>query len=156
MKKKENPAWGSEQLLRSLLENFLVMLIRNHLKREEKSDDSGASDVKYEEILAYVDAHFTEKLVLDELAFLFNTNRSAFCKGFKAFTGKTLVNYVADKKIDSFVELLSKPNLSLSEIAARLGFESTAYLCRFFKSRTGKTPKEFRAEMRKNESVKTK
>ena len=149
MKKKENQVWGSEQLLRSLLENFLVELIRNHVIREESEDSSAVADFKYEEILAYVDAHFTEKLVLDDLAFLFNTNRSAFCKSFKAFTGKTLVNYVADKKLESFIEILSKTNLSLSEISQRLGFESNAYLCRFFKKRMGKTPKEYRAEMRK-------
>ena len=144
MKKKENQIWGSEQMLRSLLENFLVELVRNHVIREEKNDTDGSADFKSEEILAYVDAHYTEKLILDEMAFLFNTNRSAFCKKFKALTGKTFVNYVSDKKLDEFLKLLSETKLSLSEIAAQLGFDSTAYLCRFFKKRTGKTPKEYR------------
>ena len=152
MKKKENQIWGSEQLLRSLLENFLVELVRNHAIRAEKSDDGVVLDFKCEEIVAYVDAHFAEKLVLDDLAFLFNTNRSAFCKSFKAFTGKTLVNYIADKKLEAFISLLSKTNLSLAEIASELGFESTAYLCRFFKKYTGKTPKEYKREIKENAS----
>ncbi len=153
MKKKENQIWGSEQMLRSLLENFLVELVRNHVIREEKNDTDGSADFKSEEILAYVDAHYTEKLVLDEMAFLFNTNRSAFCKKFKSFTGKTFVNYVAEKKLDTFLKMLSESNLSLSEIAQALGFDSTAYLCRFFKNHTGKTPKEYRRELEeKNQS----
>ena len=146
MKKRENQVWGSEQLLRSLLENFLVELVRNHVIREENDDDGTASNFKREEILAYVDAHFTEKLVLDDLAFLFNTNRSAFCKSFKSFTGKTLVNYIAEKRLEAFFEMLSKTDFSLSEIATKLGFDSTTYLCRFFKKHTGKTPKECRRE----------
>ena len=147
MKKKTDQVWGSEQLLRSLLENFLVELVRNHVIRQEKSDDNVAEDFKSEEIIAYVDAHFREKLMLEDLSFLFNTNRSAFCKKFKLFTGKTFLNYIADKKLEAFFKLLSETKLSLSEIASDLGFESTAYLCRFFKKRTGKTPKEYRAEM---------
>ena len=150
MKKKENQVWGSEQILRSLLENFLIELVRNHVIREGNDEEGGTSDFKLEEIISYVDAHFTEKLVLDDLAFLFNTNRSALCRSFKAFTGKTLVNYIADKKLSAFLEMLSKTNLSLSEIAAKLGFESTAYLCRFFKKHTGKTPKEYRREIEAN------
>lgn len=151
MKKKENQIWGSEQLLRSLLENFLIELVRNHVIRDESSDKTGAGDFKIEEIVAYVDAHYTEKLALEDLSFLFNTNRSAFCKNFKAFTGKTFINYVAEKKLEAFLKMLTETKLSLSEIAAALGFDSTAYLCRFFKNRTGKTPKEYRLEAHETE-----
>lgn len=150
MKKKEDALWGSEQLLRSLLENFLVELIRNHVIRREKADSDTPHSFKHEEILAYVDSHYTEKLVLDELAFLFNTNRSAFCKSFKDFTGKTLISYIAEKKLSSLKQMLSETQLSLSEIALTLGFESTAYLCRFFKKHTGKTPKEYRKAMKES------
>ena len=153
MKKKDNQIWGSEQLLRSLLENFLVELVRNHVIREEKLDDQSSENFKNEEILAYVDAHYMEKLVLEDLAFLFNTNRSAFCKNFKSFTGKTLINYIAEKKLAAFFQMSSETNLSLSEIALALGFDSTAYLCRFFKKHTGKTPKEYRGECKENREI---
>ena len=150
MKKKEHQIWGSEQLLRSLLENFLVELVRNYVIRDFKDDGKSSENFKFEEIIKYVDAHYTEKLVLEELAFLFNTNRSAFCKNFKSFTGKTFINYIAEKKLASISDLLLETKLSLSEIAVSVGFESVAYLCRFFKKCTGETPTEYR---RKNEKT---
>lgn len=51
--------------------------------------------------------------------------------------------------IDSFliVEIKSYlllKNYTVKEIAARLGFEDTSYMCRFFRKKTGKSPTEYR------------
>ncbi len=141
MKKKENQVFGSEQLLKTSLENFLIELIRKYCfyKSEEYTPESFIFD----EILSYVNLHYAEKITLDEIAFLFNTNRSAFCKDFKNHTGLTFINYVANKKVERAKELLLL-GLSVTEISEILNFESTAYFCRFFKKQTGKTPKEFK------------
>ena len=142
MRKKENQIFGSEQLLRSLLENFLIELIRKHVLAKNEEYDGEVK--RFDEVITYVDTHFMEKITLDELAFLFNTNRSAFCKEFKAHTGLTFVNYVALKKTEKIKELLAKSNKSVAEISAQLGFDSSAYFCRFFKKQTAQTPKEYR------------
>lgn len=144
MKKKENQIFGSEQLLRSLLEIFLIELIRKHVLAKHEEYDGEVK--RFDEVITYVDAHFMEKITLDELAFLFSTNRSAFCKDFKAHTGQTFVNYVAIKKTDKIKELLIKSDKSIAEISSQLGFESSAYFCRFFKKQTDLTPKEYRKQ----------
>ena len=144
MRKKENQIFGSEQLLRSLIENFLIELIRKHVLAKNEEYDGEVK--RFDEIVAYVNAHFLEKITLDELAFLFNTNRSAFCKEFKAQTGLTFVNYVACKKTEKIKDLLTKSNKSVAEISAQLGFDSSAYFCRFFKKQTNLTPKEYRKQ----------
>ena len=147
MKKKENQIFGSEQLLRSLLENFLIELIRKHqFSRNEIEADNPV--LQFDEILRYIDLHYLEKITLDEIAFLFNTNRSTFCREFKAHTGETFIRYIAIKKVKAIQQMLEK-DLPLSEIADMLNFESTAYFCRFFKKETGITPKEFRRSLNK-------
>ena len=151
MKKKEKSKqiFGSEQMLRSLLETFLIELVRKHVfyKTEE---EAGVANFRFDEILAYVDAHYTDKITLDEVAFLFNTNRSAFCREFKERTGKTFINYVAEKKLAKIKRRLSDAKRSVAEIANELNFESVAYLCRFFKKHTGLTPKEYKKSLAGN------
>ena len=145
MKKKKSQPYGSEQMMRSMLEIFLIELIRKH-GLERDSEKSAEGTTLPSEILSYVDSHYTDKITLDELSFLFNTNRTAFCKSFKAMTGTTLVSYVAEKKLNKIKELLRESKKSVSEISYELGFDSPAYLCRFFKKHTGITPKEYRKD----------
>lgn len=142
MKKKDEQIFGSEQLLRSLLENFLIELTRKYVF--SKSDEDGYEGFKFDEIIDYVNLHYSEKITLDEIAFLFNTNRSAFCNEFKLHTGYTFINYVANKKTEKIKELLKRGDVSVSQIAQDLNFDSVAYFCRFFKKQTGLTPKEYR------------
>lgn len=150
MKKKQEQIFGSEQLLCSLLENFLIELIRKH--QFSKSEEDGDQVFKFDEILAYVNMHYSEKITLDEIAFLFNTNRSAFCSQFKMHTGYTFINYVAKKKTERIKELLASGEYSLSKIAEQLNFDSVAYFCRFFKKQTGLTPKEYKKQILSNKS----
>ena len=143
MRKRKKQAFGSEQLLRLLLEYFLIGLIREY-GYGEGGEDNGSTPSAIQEIIHYVNGNYIEKITIDELAFLFNTNRSAFCRRFRALTGSTFVEYIADKKIAHIKKLLSETEKSVSEISNELNFESVAYLCRFFKKHTGQTPKGYR------------
>lgn len=63
---------------------------------------------------------------------------------FSEETGTTLEKYVIAQKIERAKELLLYNELSLAEIADRLGYSSGAYLSAQFKSVTGMTPTQFR------------
>lgn len=54
------------------------------------------------------------------------------------------VNFIADHMILFAKNELNNPSLSISQVAARLGFEYPQHFVRFFKRRTGITPKEYR------------
>ena len=59
-------------------------------------------------------------------------------------TGTTLEKYLIAQKIEYAKELLIYDELSLAEIADRLGYSSGAYLSAQFKGVTGMTPSRFR------------
>lgn len=63
---------------------------------------------------------------------------------FSEETGSTLGKYLIAQKIERAKEMLLYDELSLAEIADRLGYSSSAYLCAQFKSVTGLTPTQFR------------
>lgn len=95
------------------------------------------------EIIEYVDSNYTERITIDELAFLFRTNRSTLCKEFRLATGKTLNGYITDKKIETAKRKLEKGIKSVTQIADELNFESVPYFCKFFKKHTGLTPSQY-------------
>ncbi len=58
--------------------------------------------------------------------------------------GRTIEAYTAAQRIERVKELLEYGELTLSEIAFRTGFSSTAHLSRRFKELTGMTPTAYR------------
>ena len=143
MKKKKKQIFGCEQLLQSRLESFFIGLIRKHERVDTKREHENAK-FDAEEILQYVNANYLERITIDELAFLFRTNRSTLCKEFKKATGKTLIEYVNDKKLEKAKQLLIENEKSVTQISEDLNFDSLPYFCKFFRNREGVTPKEYR------------
>jgi AraC-like DNA-binding protein len=72
---------------------------------------------------------------------------------FSEVEGITIEKYFIAQKIEKAKELLKYDELSLSEIADRLGYSSVAYLSNQFKKQTGLTPsfyKSLKQNSRKN------
>ena len=66
MIKKKHTVFGSEQMLRSLIEGFLIGLIRKY-EFFENSDSAQDSAFTINEIVQYIDNNYTEKIKLEEL-----------------------------------------------------------------------------------------
>lgn len=62
----------------------------------------------------------------------------------KQETGKTALELIHLAVISEAKSLLLNKNLSVSEIAYKLGFENLPYFSRLFKKETGMTPKQFK------------
>lgn len=72
---------------------------------------------------------------------------------FSEVEGTTIEKYFIAQKIEKVKELLKYDELSLSQIADKLGYSSVAYLSNQFKKQTGLTPtfyKSLRQNRRKN------
>ncbi len=149
MKKKKIQPFGSEQMLGNLLEGFLIGLVREHRYHLQEAGDArerGTPAVR--EIVGYVEDNFTEKITLDELAFLFKTNRTTLCREFKHATGKTVLEFVGDRKLAAAKQKIKESKKTFTEISDELGFLSIHYFTRFFKARTGMSPKAYRERVR--------
>jgi AraC family transcriptional regulator len=63
---------------------------------------------------------------------------------FSSLEGVTLEHYAMEKRLEKVKELLVYSQMSLMEIAARLGFSSVHHLSNHFKNQTGLPPSHFR------------
>ncbi len=143
MKKKKHQPFGAEQMLRLSMESFLLLLLREY-RTAEGAEEIKETPAAIHEVVAYVDANYLERMTIDELAFLFKTNRATLCREFKRETGKTLVAFVNGKKIEKAKEKILSSEKTFTQIAEEMNFESIHYFTRFFKKMTGESPKDFR------------
>ena len=143
MKKKKHQTFGSEQLLSTLIEGFLISLIR---KYEFFGEESKRQNVGFEinEIIRYLDNNFLHKITIEELAFIFRTNRSTLCKEFKNATGQTIVQYLSNKKLEYAKDKLINTEISIQELSDLLNFSSIPNFYSFFKKYLSITPVEYR------------
>ena len=87
------------------------------------------------------DNHF---VFTDVLQVELNKEYSQLSKLFSEKEGITIEQYVILQRTEKVKELLSYNELTLSEIAYRLGYSSVAYLSAQFKKITGLTPSQFK------------
>lgn len=80
----------------------------------------------------------------DYLSHRLNRDYSSLSRHFSEICGMTVEKFFIAQKIEYVKELIEYGELSLADIACRLGYSSTAYLSSQFKHVTGMTPGEFR------------
>ena len=96
------------------------------------------------ETLRYSGSDATAQNMSAVLADRLHSDYSALSKLFSASTGTTIEKYVIAQKVEYVKELLSYGELTLTEIARRLGYSSVAYLSAQFKSVVGVTPSVYK------------
>ena len=143
MNKSQSYPYGSEQMLKLYLECFLISIVRDY----DQLNSSNAKELSQNQILSdickYVTEHYTEKILLDNICFLFNTNKTTLCQSFKDKYGFTILTYINQLKIKEAKKLLLEQELSITDIAEKLGYNSIHYFSRHFKKHTGMTPSEY-------------
>lgn len=142
MKKRKKTPFGADQMLKLKLEIFLIQLIRS-LETESYRIADFKPDTKTEEICAYIDAHYKEKITLDNLCFLFGTNKTTLCKNFKEAYGETIINYINRQRIKKAKKLMREGEMNLTQVAQASGFSSIHYFSKTFKTFEKKSPSEY-------------
>ena len=62
----------------------------------------------------------------------------------KTETGRTAKNFISDRMLIAAKQLLNDESLSIKAISQQLGFEYPQHFVRFFKTKTGQTPSDYR------------
>ncbi|WP_375753872.1 helix-turn-helix domain-containing protein [Vibrio sp. HN007] len=84
---------------------------------------------------------------VEELANSLHVTARYLSDALKVETGKTAKDWIHLELIDSAKDLLLSSNVSVSEVAYRLGFEYPNYFARLFKKKVGLTPSQYRNQI---------
>lgn len=92
----------------------------------------------------YIRNNYSDKITVETLADQCHLSKSYFMNMFKKVTGKTVIGYLMQVRIDNACKLLANEHMAASEAAVSVGYTNISNFNRQFKQLTGLTPKEFK------------
>ena len=95
-----------------------------------------------------IDSDISAELSLNTLAKIQNISPGYLATIFKRETGKTVLEYIRDKRIERAAYLLCTTHLQIQTVAQHCGIMDVQYFSKLFKKQTGKTPKEYRDSLK--------
>jgi Transcriptional regulator containing an amidase domain and an AraC-type DNA-binding HTH domain len=132
---------------------FLDLLIQLHRIYYNKNIGSTIQSIeKYKNelfgIVNYLSENLTMNHTLADLSKMLGLSERYFNLLFRKFTGYPAIQYHQRLKIDKAKRMLESSNLSMTEIAFELGFDSSQYFSKIFKKVTSITPSRYRDQCR--------
>lgn len=114
----------------------------------EPLGDGGAaiSDSELARFLTLVDRYFASDFSLSEYAGHLNCQVERLIRIVRKGTGKSPMQLVHERRLREACQRLTHTKSSVTEISTEVGFNDVAYFCRFFKSRIGSTPRQYRTD----------
>lgn len=100
------------------------------------------------EILAYVEAHYCERLTLSALSERFYISEFYLCRLFKEYAGHPPLAYVTRLRVEHAKRLLATTDLHVDRVAALSGFGSVSSFSKALRSAVGSSAREYRAACR--------
>ena len=139
-----SPTLGGEQLIKNYLEIFLINLLRE----QTATADGNATFLPWKElsakpineVTAFLRENVCVSLTIEQICRKTAYSKAYLFRVFKEKTGKTIMHYFMELKIERAKQLLKENELSVREISESLAFNTPDYFTKVFKRFTGLTP----------------
>ncbi len=146
--------FGSEQMVKNLLEIFLIKLWRHKETVTKKSRQNfriNGIDVPPEvkEILNYIDEHLYDRLSVPIIANAMRKSESTIKRLFALYQPGGIMEYCNALKIKEARKLIREDNYNFAQISNMLHFDTPQYFSKCFKKFTNMTPSEYQRSIMK-------
>lgn len=122
-------------LMREIFRSYCRLVRKHNIKKFSPA---------VQKAILLIDAALSADLSPRSLAKHQNLSLGYLSAIFKRETGKTVSEYIREKRIDRAKYLLGTTNLQIGTVALHCGIIDVQYFSKIFKKQTGKTPKEYR------------
>lgn len=132
--------YSMEQEIKSIVKDICKLIEKNH---------KGSGEKLIDEVIEYIQENYSENwLGLSSIADQFNVTPQYLSSLFKKCRGENLKDYISKIRVEKAKELLESTDLTITEIAERLGYANDMGITRIFKKHEGITPGTYREQVR--------
>ena len=122
--------------------DYLFDVLEGQKKNESRSDNV------VEQLKDYIEQNLNEDLSRSVLAGKVFLSEDYVSKIFMKTTGMSLLNYIAERRIERAKEYLRGSSLPISKIAMEVGYGNFSYFSKTFRELVGCTPNEYRSRQK--------
>ena len=133
------------QRLGSELDALVAVIVSRFLRlvAETQPQEQAITDLA----MQYVNDHLAEPIVIRQVAEHVGCSEGHLQRAFRSRTGRTLLQYLAQSRIQLAIEMMRQTSLPLSRIAHYCGYVDPLYFSRVFRSTMGVAPRLYRRSM---------
>lgn len=148
MREQQRDHTGEMTAAPSLIAAILYILSQSYYQQPQNEEEYNELTA-YTNILSscteYLDQHYNEHITLEVLLKQFGMSRTTFCTLFPQFTGLSLKQYLSRKRILEAEALIrSRPDLPLTEVAEKVGYDEISTFYRNFVRIAGVAPSKYK------------
>ncbi|MBE6538347.1 MAG: helix-turn-helix transcriptional regulator [Ruminococcaceae bacterium] len=122
---------------------LMLALLADIARFDEKDGEVGAEKV-INSVIKYLRENYGDDISNSDLGKMFGYHPNYLNRIFIKYTGKSIYRYLQDLRIMQALRMLENTELPVSEIARLSGFRDLPHFSRYFKQKTGFSPKSFR------------
>jgi AraC-like DNA-binding protein len=124
-------------------ENYTILNAQGFILEAEIQDNN-----RINVLFNFVKEEFKRSIPLEEIAGMTNMTVPSFCRYFKKMTGKTFIQFVNEYRLVHAAKLLHEEQISILDVCFESGFNNFSHFNKQFKKFTGKSPSEYRNELK--------
>lgn len=120
------------------------LMYQDFINRVHRCRQSNKISAQIQQCVDYISKNLDKKICAKDLASIVGYTEYYLTNKFKKEMGKSVNEYIKERKIERAQTLLRSTDLSIQEISDSLGFNTRNYFSNVFLKQTGKTPVEYR------------
>ena len=143
-----------EELFGNSIASDIARHFTHEIKRSYESMLLGyqQQDTHHDEMIIkiqeWLQGHYQESVLIEELAKKYGTSVRSLNRRFKAAARMTPLQYLQQIRIDQAKQLLKQSNLTIAEIAFAVGYQDASHFGSLFRKYNGITPMQYRSLVR--------
>jgi len=144
-----SPGLGGHLYVESLTTQLIVHLLRRHAitPRLFSEPTGGLSPARLQRVLDFIGDQLERDLPLAEMAAAVHLSSYHFARQFKQAVGVSPHQYIIQQRVEAAKRLLARDDLTISQVAATVGFADHSHLTRYFKRLVGLSPAAYQRQI---------
>ncbi len=123
---------------------MLMQLLSEIVPLAENGALNSAGDKLTDKIIEYLNANYSKRFSISELGAVFGYHPNYLNQMFIKHVGKSIYAYLQDLRVTQAIYFLENSDMTVENIGVACGFSDRSHFSRYFKQKTGRTPKDFR------------